>query len=56
MLPTEKSSWCRNEQGCQGVKRYDRSNGLDTCAIKHTFYLIKFNYTVLWSYSIDNYF
>ena len=35
---TEKSSWCRNEQVCQGrksVKRFERSNGLDTALYKN---------------------
>ena len=34
----EKSSWCRNEQVCQGVKcnNFERSNGLDSALyIKH---------------------
>ena len=33
----EKSSWCRNEQVCQGVmvKRFERSNGLDTALYKN---------------------
>ena len=34
----EKSDWCRNEQVCQGrksVKRFDRSNGLDTALYKN---------------------
>ena len=33
----EKPSWCRNEQVCQGrksVKRFERSNGLDTALYK----------------------
>ena len=33
----EKSSWCRNEQVCQGrksVKRFERSDGLDTAVYK----------------------
>ena len=33
----EKPSWCRNEQVCQGrksVKRFERSNGLDTVLYK----------------------
>ena len=34
----EKPSWCRNEQVCQGrtsVKRFERSNGLDTALYKN---------------------
>ena len=34
----EKPSWCRNEQVCQGmisVKRFERSNGLDTAVYKN---------------------
>ena len=34
----EKSSWCRNEQVWQGrisVKRFERSNGLDTALYKN---------------------
>ena len=34
----EKSDWCRNEQVCQGrksVKRFERSNGLDTALYKN---------------------
>ena len=36
MLP-EQSSWCRNEQVCQGVtcKRFEQSNGLDTALYKN---------------------
>ena len=33
----EQPSWCRNEQVCQGrisVKRFERSNGLDTVLYK----------------------
>ena len=44
----EKPSWCRNEQVCQGrksVKRFERSNGLDTALYKNIplpfFYLRK---------------
>ena len=40
----EKPSWCRNEQVCQGrqkvsVKRFERSNGLDTALHKKYLYL-----------------
>ena len=44
---SEKSSWCRNEQLCQGggsVKRFERSDGLDTALYKNRplpFYLTK---------------
>ena len=33
----EKSSWCRNEQVCQGAKckRFERPNGLDTALYKN---------------------
>ena len=33
----EKSSWCRNEQVCQGwhVKHFERSSGLDTALYKN---------------------
>ena len=34
----EKPSWCRNEQVCQGrisVKRFERSNVLDTALYKN---------------------
>ena len=34
----EKPNWCRNEQVCQGrksVKRFERSNGLDTALYKN---------------------
>ena len=43
----EKPSWCLNEQVCQGrisVKRFERSNGLDTALYKNIplpfFYLL----------------
>ena len=38
----EKPSWCRNEQVCQGrisVKRFERSNGLDTALYKKNIHL-----------------
>ena len=38
----ENPSWCRNEQVCQGrksVKRFERSNGLDTALYKTYIYL-----------------
>ena len=34
----EKPSWCRNEHVCQGrisVRRFERSNGLDTALYKN---------------------
>ena len=47
MLPREVSSWCRIEQVCQGeaknVKRFERSNGLDTALYKNylfTFFIV----------------
>ena len=38
----EKPSWCRNEHVCQGrksVKRFERSNGLDTALYNNYLYL-----------------
>ena len=40
----EKPSWCRNEQVChageaKSVKRFERSNGLDTALYKNYIYL-----------------
>ena len=38
--------WCRNEQVCQGVKcrlkRFERSNGLDTALYNNYLYLFNF--------------
>ena len=42
----KKPSWCRNEQVCQGrksVKRFERSNGLDTALYKNYLYLFFYN-------------
>ena len=42
----EKPSWCRNEQVCQGgqsIKRFERSNGLETALNKNmhfTFFIV----------------
>ena len=41
----EKPSWCRNEQVCHAgeatsVKRFARSNGLDTALYKNYFFLV----------------
>ena len=39
----EQPSWCRNEQVCKGeatsVKRFERSNGLDTALYKNIHFL-----------------
>ena len=43
----EKPSWCRNEQVCQGrksVKRFERSNGLDTVLYKNILLLYVYLY------------
>ena len=53
MARTEKPSWCRNEQVCRGggggksVKRFERSNGLDTALYKNYLYLYYFRVGVL---------